>query len=193
MGSRSSFATPVSATVSCEDGIERKFQSLDDLLAYENPARAAVRTFEIYGRTREPDRSITITLGRRAGGRTALSISGEEQEVTVTKTRILDTFSGMRAWYSPAATIDLYIFWSVIFATLMLVLQFMAPSTVSTRPGHSFAEAVRALGSTLLVLGPMIFGFFFDFTVIFHSLQDNPVFQNYRDQHEQRVFTRFIC
>jgi hypothetical protein len=31
----------------------------------------------------------------------------------------------------------------------------------------------------------LCFRFFISFTVIFHSLQDNPVFRNYQEQHER--------
>src|SRR4029079_19284197 len=103
------FAPQASATVSCADGIERKFQKLEDLLAYQNSVRAAVRTIEIFGRT--PDRSISMTVGRSYGARAVLSIRGEEQDVTAARTRILDSFAGMHAWYSPIATLDLWVVW----------------------------------------------------------------------------------
>ena len=146
------FAAPASATMSCADGIERTFETLDELLNYENTTRALTRTVEFYGRTLDPERTITITVGRTYGAPATLSIRGEEQDVSATKTRIMDTFSGMRAWYSPAATIDLYIVWMVIFSTILLVLQLMVPSDTQPRPGKSFSEALRALGSVAAVL-----------------------------------------
>lgn len=147
-----SFAAPASATMSCADGIERKFETIDELLKYENATRALTRTVEFYGRNRDPERTITITVGRTYGAPATLSIRGEEQDVSAIKTRIMDTFAGMRAWYSPAATIDLYIVWMVIFLTIMLVLQLMVPSETQPRPGKSFSEAIRALGSVVAVL-----------------------------------------
>lgn len=150
------FAGPPSATVSCSDGVERKFAALDEMLKYENTTRAAAQTFELYGRTHDSERSVSVTVGRRYGAPATVSIRGEEQDVTSTKTRFMDTIAGMRAWYSPAATVDLYIVWSVIFITIVLVFQLMAPSQAPSRPGRSFSEAIRVLGSTLLVFMPVL-------------------------------------
>lgn len=153
------FAKEASATVSCADGIERKFQSLEDLLHYENSIRAAVRTIEILGITRE--RSITVTIGRSHGARASLSIRGEEQDVTAVRARVLDSFTGMRAWYSPIATLDLWIVWFSIFMAFMLVIKLMLPGEAPSRPERTFSEAVQALGKLVLYLAPVfavIFG-----------------------------------
>lgn len=150
------FAAPASATISCSDGIERKFDTLEKLLKYEDPARASIRTVELYGRTRNPERSITITVGRPYGARAAASIRGEEDDASTMKARIMDTFSGMCAWYSPAATMDLYIVWMVVFVTIMLVLQLMAPSETPPRPGRSFSEAVRVLAYVVPIIGSIV-------------------------------------
>ena len=149
------YAGPASATVSCADGIERKFSGLDELLAYENSLRAAAQTIEIYGRARDPDRSVSITVGCRWGARATVSIRGEEQDVTAMRTRILDSFAGMRAWFSPVATLDLWIFWTIIFAAFWLIVETMAPSTPAARPGRSFSEALRQIGLGLSVIAPV--------------------------------------
>ena len=151
-----SFADKCLATVSCSDGVERKFEKIDELLGYENPVRSAARTFELYGRTIDSGRVITITVGRRFGASASVSIRGEEQDVTAVKTRVMDTFAGMRAWYSPAATVDLHLVWTGVFMTFMLILVLMSPSAQSERPGKSFSEAVSALGEVVLVLAAVI-------------------------------------
>lgn len=135
--------------------MERKFETLEELLTYANPSRADARTFELYGRVCNHDRSITVTVGRRYGAPATVSIRGEEQDVATARTKVIDIFTGMRAWCSPAATVDLYVVWAVIFGTVMIVLQLMEPSTVPARPGRSFSEALRALGSVALVLAPV--------------------------------------
>jgi hypothetical protein len=149
------FAGNTSATVSCADGIERKFANLGDLLVYENAARSAAQTIEIYGRCDTPARSITITIGREYGARASLSIRGEEHEVTSARTKIMDSFSGMRAWYSAIATADLWFFWMVTITGLLLVLQLMAPSKAPDHPGRSFSEAIHALGYVLRFIAPI--------------------------------------
>lgn len=139
------FSAGASATVSCADGIERKFEKLDDLLAYENSARAAVKTIEIFGRSRDPDRSISVTVGRSYGARAALSVRGEEQEVAAARTRVLDSFAGMRAWYSPVATLDIWNVWFAIFIAFWLIIQLMVPSESPKHPERTFPEALQLL------------------------------------------------
>lgn len=155
------FSAGASATVSCADGIERKFQKLDDLLAYENSTRAAIKTVEIFGISRAPDRSISVTVGRSYGARAALSVRGEEQEVAAARTRVLDSFAGMRAWYSPVATLDLWIVWVVIFTAFSLIIQFMLPSEAPKHPERTFSEALQLLVQFALYVAPafvVIFG-----------------------------------
>jgi hypothetical protein len=148
------FARSSTATVACADGIERKFGTLAELTAYENPARAAARTIEIYGRQSEPDRSITITVGKQYGAKAAVSIRGDEQDVSSARTKVLDTFSGMRAWYSPVARLDLgMIFWAFLFLA-GIVLQLMTPSSPSTsRAALSLTQALRATGYVVAFIG----------------------------------------
>ncbi|KWE56572.1 hypothetical protein WL76_11605 [Burkholderia ubonensis] len=155
------FSAGASATVSCADGIERKFQKLDDLLAYENSTRAAVKTVEIFGSSRTPDRSISVTVGRSYGARAALSVRGEEQEVAAARTRVLDSFAGMRAWYSPVATLDLWIVWFAIFMAFSLIIQLMLPSEAPKHPERTFSEALQLLVKLVLYVAPafvVIFG-----------------------------------
>lgn len=155
------FSAGASATVSCADGIERKFQKLDDLLAYENSTRAAVKTVEIFGSSRAPDRSISVTVGRSYGARAALSVRGEEQEVAAARTRVLDSFAGMRAWYSPVATVDLWIVWFALFMAFSLIIQFMLPSDAPKHPERTFSEALQLLVRSALYVAPafvVIFG-----------------------------------
>lgn len=142
------------ATISCADGIERKFRKLEELLAYENSVRAAVSSIEIFGST--SDRRISVIIGRSYGARAELSIRGEEQEATVTRARILDSFAGMRAWYSPIATLDLKVVWLVVFVVFTLVIQLMSPGGASRRPDRTFSDAVQALGIAVLYVAPVV-------------------------------------
>lgn len=153
------FSDDSSATVSCADGIEREFGSLEELLHYENPTRAAVRTIEISGTSRQ--RSISLVIGRNYGAKAALSIRGEEQEVTAARARIMDSFAGMRAWYSPIATLDLWVVWFPIVSLFFLVILIMHPGDDPSRAERSFLEAVQVLGMLVLFFAPFcaaIFG-----------------------------------
>lgn len=152
------FSPPASATVSCADGIERKFNKLEDLLIYENSIRAAVKTIEIFGNG--SDRSILVTIGRNHGARADLSIRGEEQEVTAARTRILDSFAGMRAWYSPVATLDLWMVWLAIFMVFVSVLELMSPGETPPHPKRTFFEAIQAFGKAVLYMTPVLVAIF---------------------------------
>jgi hypothetical protein len=128
-------------------------------LGYENPLSARVTTIEIHGRTREPEQSITITMGRSYGAQSTLSIRGEEQEVSALQTRVMNTFSGMRAWYSPVARVDLFWMWLACFMTVALVAGLMAPSKPASYRGLTLLEALHALGIAffwVLLIGVLI-------------------------------------
>lgn len=144
------FVGGVSATVSCIDGLERKFKNLDDLLSYENTVRAAAETIELYGYGTNSDRSVTITVGRKYGVPIEVSIRGDEQDVIIMKNKIIDSVSGMRAWYSPLATVDRYIIGGLICGILILVLRLMTPSTTDKQTERSLIEAILEVGAFLL-------------------------------------------
>lgn len=144
--------TPL-AEVKCSDEITRTFETLEGLLGYENNPKAYIKQIEISGRSREPDRSITITLGRNYSTPTSLSIRGEEIDASTAQEKIRDTIHGMKAWYSKVATFDMYALWSVVITISVFILQLMAPSDSTPRPGRSLKEALHALPSVVLVLG----------------------------------------
>jgi hypothetical protein len=139
------FCGEASATLTCVDGIERYFHSLESLLGYENPLRARVTTIEIHGWSRDPEQSITITVGRSYGSQSTLSIRGEEQEVSALQTRVMDTFSGMRAWYSAVARVDLFWMWPASFMIVALVARLKVPSEPASYRGLTLLEALHAL------------------------------------------------
>ncbi|OED13446.1 hypothetical protein A9Z05_18665 [Burkholderia sp. A2] len=67
----------------------------------------------------------------------------------------------MRAWYSPVATLDLWIVWVAIFVIFSLIMQFMLPSEVPKHPERTFSEALQLLAKLLLYVAPalvVIFG-----------------------------------
>ncbi len=144
------FIGDVSAKVSCIDGLERKFKNLDDLLSYENTVRAAAKTIELYGYGTNSDRSVTMTIGSKYGVPVEVSIHGDEQDVIIIKNKIIDSVSGMRAWYSPIATVDFSIIGGLILGMLILVLWLMTPSTTDKQTERSLIEVILRVGLALL-------------------------------------------
>ena len=153
-GHAEAFAGPPSATLSCVDGVERKFASIHDLIGYENPKRSEARTIEIYARDSKSSRSVSITIGTTWGRRASVSLRGEEQDVSAARTKILDSFAGMRPWYSPMATMDLWIFWMIALGALWLLATTMAPTRAPEHDGRSLKEALRVIASGLVVVLP---------------------------------------
>lgn len=147
------YADTARAEVRCFDEITRTFETLDELLGYENNPRSLITQIEISGRSSEQEKSMTITLGRSYSTPTSLSIRGEEVDVSVAQDKVRDTFHGMKAWYAPIATIDMYVFWSVVIVLAMMILQLMAPSNTAPTSGRTLKEALHALPKVLLILG----------------------------------------
>ncbi|MET1083681.1 MAG: hypothetical protein ABWY12_11630 [Burkholderiales bacterium] len=97
----------VRAKAYCSDGLVRRFTRSKELLHYENPQRAAIRTLEIDGYCYDgPMKTAGICL-RQAyvfGEFVSLSLGGEEAPVTGIRTSLRDTLDGMKPWYSWIAT-----------------------------------------------------------------------------------------
>ncbi len=112
-------------------------------MQFENSARTAIQSLEIEGRSREPERTIEITIGGRFTHKVAVSIRGEEMDVSALKTKISDTIFGMKAWYSVVAKVDLFYVWTVIGFLFITTIAAMTPGEDPRKPGRSFQDALR--------------------------------------------------
>ncbi|WP_129449104.1 hypothetical protein [Methylibium sp. Pch-M] len=146
----------LSATVRCKDDIVREFTSLDELLAYENPVRAAMLSIEISARSSDWESSAEVTLGGKYRSPMSLSLGGEEALITKWQSSLADTLDGMRSWYSRIATLDLFYVAMPLFVVLMFSLQ------VSDAPAapKSAVTFQRTLYLTVLALGLMALVYF---------------------------------
>lgn len=93
----------VVATVTCIDGVTRKFGTLNDLFRYENPLRSAIKSIEIAGAAESDYRRGQVFLGTKYSSLITLTLEGREPDITELRTKVIDVIDGMVPWYSHAA------------------------------------------------------------------------------------------
>lgn len=116
----------VDISADCIDKIERKFNTVKDLIAYENSKSKEIR--RVYLRTRSDDYSKSATIVFRDAflleARVSIDIVGREDVVSRLKEKILDIIGGIRPWYGVMHHVNFfYVFlisWLILFIIRIL-------------------------------------------------------------------------
>jgi hypothetical protein len=137
----------IHAVLRCSDAVSRHFESIDALLAYENPKRAAIEILEISAHFREHGRAMIVLGSRGWRNEIEVSLQGEERDVMSLRSDLTDIIHGMRAWYSPIAVIRESSIWFAAFGVLVAFALFhqnekMTPALLAT--GLACAAAIWA-------------------------------------------------
>ena len=116
----------VSISADCIDKIERKFNTVKDLIDYENPKPKRIRRIYLTAQSDDYSKSFTIVFRdsfyREAG--ISIDITGREDVVSRLKEEVLDVVTGMRPWYnfmfdSKVGTIITTVFGMILGASLV--------------------------------------------------------------------------
>jgi hypothetical protein len=145
------FTSATSATVKCADDVTRKFNTIESLLAFDNPKRASIQTLSIEGYSHERERNVAITMGRGYSSSASFVVNGEELDVSHVKTKVSDTIFGMKAWYGWLATIDSAA--ALLAISLLLVVTGMLMSAPGTQ--KIVIPPEKKLYLTVVLLGLM--------------------------------------
>ena len=92
----------VNIRVGCVDNIEREFNTVKDLIAYENSKSKRICRIHLRARSDDYSKSATIVFRDHLFVRSGISIeaTGREDVVSRLKEEILDVVAGMRPWYN---------------------------------------------------------------------------------------------
>jgi hypothetical protein len=154
--------TNVSVNASCADQVERAFDSVAALSAYENTKVRAIRSLSFEAKS--ADRSIVVSID--FGPRVQMRASGDEQSVVQIRDHIRDIVDGTRPWYSFASRFSVIGFGFIAFIFASFVISSMAGDDAH-RESMSFERALLAAAKVSVYL-IAIFGVF----IALSKLQD---------------------
>ncbi|MFZ2725303.1 MAG: hypothetical protein WAX77_03530 [Methylococcaceae bacterium] len=147
----------VSATIECSDELNRDFKDSESLIKYENPKRAYIKTLQIYAWNKESYKSSSVSLGIRHYAPINVSIYGDENTVTSTRTKIVDTVDGMKPWYSRIATLDFSFIISFVYLIILASLYLSGNHSNTASSSLSFNRALITTIIIIAAIGSIIF------------------------------------
>lgn len=147
----------------CADRLDREFSSLEELKAFDNPARAAIVELQIIGRDVERDQRFSISLSSERRSNIRVSLDANEEDGLALNALATDAVDSLRPWYSWIARADWY--WLVLGGWLaaqlvLLALKLaLAGDTVVSFYGSTPITAHQLLRSILIGFAPLAAGF----------------------------------
>jgi hypothetical protein len=81
------------------DGFSRDFETINDLIAYENPKSKEIHRVRLNACSEDSSKSATIDLPSSSGRGIAIDLTAPEDVVSKLREDTLDIIAGMRPWY----------------------------------------------------------------------------------------------
>ena len=97
---------PVSAEISCADGIHREFSNWKQFTLFDNPRQKKIISLSMNARADNWSKSVHLRFSKSSWENIELRIKGTEQVVSRLNDDINDIVDGIRPWYSKLARID---------------------------------------------------------------------------------------
>ncbi len=145
----------VSATARCADNARREFDSLSQLLAFDNAKAKEIRSLELSARSTDFKRHGDVTFRDWSDPISVTLSAQEEGEISQAREELRDAIDGTKAWYSSISRIDLV---NVLFASLVLfwlVSNIALGDRSEPRRGVELGRAVLLAAQVLGFLGAL--------------------------------------
>ncbi|AQQ01683.1 hypothetical protein B0W48_18965 [Pseudoalteromonas aliena] len=156
-----SFDKSVTAIVEFTDSIERKVDSCETLIQFENSKKRQIKRIELMAICKEKINITRVELENDEYRTISIASSGDDETVTKIGDQIPEIIDGLKPWYSMIARLDLIWVCSLIIFLFGFFVSVMVPDSESKDP-LSFDQALRALS----ILGGVLFTGFFAYKYV---------------------------
>ena len=144
----------VHISVECVDGISREFNTVRDLIAYENSKSKRIHRIHIRSRSNDYSKSATIVFrdSFRFGAGVSIDVIGREDVVSRLKEEILDVMAGMRPWYNVIARADLFIVLVIGYGILYFIAKIVVGFKWAPLSDSSVSQSSRRKAEAIVLL-----------------------------------------
>jgi hypothetical protein len=141
----------------CADGLERSFETVDELLAYENPERKEIKKLRVTAFSSTPGGSrALLSLSSKPWYNVHLSLEASEGMAETLNERLVDEVTGLRPWYALLARTDftwlLLGIYAIVWGSLILPSRWPRVSQGSMWSGILIGVGVGLLPQVLGVV-----------------------------------------
>ena len=149
----------VSATARCADNARREFESLSQLLAFNNARAKEILSLQFSARSKDFGRHGDVTFeGRFESTPIAVTLSAQEDgEILQACEELRDAIDGTRAWYSRISRVDVGIGFIASLGFLWLVARIALGDPPGPRRGVELGQAVLMAAQVLGFVGALGF------------------------------------
>lgn len=111
----------VDISADCVDKIEREFDTLKELITYENSKSKRIRRIHLSARSDNYSKSATIVFRDSFLMGVSINVNGREDVVSRLKEDILDIVAGMRSWYGVIHRVNFFYVFLISWLILLII------------------------------------------------------------------------
>ncbi|MEM0910037.1 MAG: hypothetical protein AAGJ37_03625 [Pseudomonadota bacterium] len=142
---------PVSANVEFTDNIERKAESLEQLLSFENSTKRSIRRVEFTSMSENGENRSKVTFESYEHRPVRITASGIDDVITRFSDSCEEIVDGLKPWYSRFCKLDFfYIIGGIFIIGLFLLLIMLPDSTIENHSELSEAIVILTTSSTVV-------------------------------------------
>ena len=145
----------VSATARCADDARREFESLSQLLAFDNARAKEISSLQFLAMSEDGKRYANVAFGdQRISTTISVTLSApEEGEILQTYEELKDSIDGTRTWYSFISRVDIGTAFVASLAVLWFVVRIAVGDPPEPRIGVGLGRAVWMTVQSMGLLG----------------------------------------
>ena len=132
----------------CADSLTRHFESVEEVLDFENPARREMEVLHIRAYSEDHCTTFSLKLDRDTRSNVYFTVEGEETIASQTNQFVEERLSSMKPWYSLLARTNFIFVLSIIVSALssgvLIATAFLSPTT-ATGQSTTARSVVQAL------------------------------------------------
>jgi hypothetical protein len=141
----------VSAEISFNDSIERKVESFNDLMSFENSKSKKIKRIEIYGRSDTNDNRARVLFSDSKYRPIEISATGEDKAITSFGDNINEIIDGLKPWYSIVSKLDFFYIIGFVCWFAFMLLDIMTPDTHNNK-AIELAHGIKIILALLGIL-----------------------------------------
>lgn len=144
------YGDSVTAIVCFSDKVERKVESIEDLVSFENSKKRTILSIELKSRSNDPDGSISIEFDNSEYRTITVNAAGDDELITRVSDELSEFTCGLKPWYSFISRLD--VFW-LVYAPFFLVVMIANMMHVSGSQNVvlTFKQGAAAIGILVLI------------------------------------------
>lgn len=143
----------VTAITSCADNAKREYESLPQLLAFDNAKVKEIRSLDLTARSKDFKRQGSVTFGSWSDHIEVTLSAEDEKDISQAREELRDALDGAKAWYSTISRVDLPKMLLMSLLLLWLVTNITLGESSEPRRGVEFGRAVLLALQVLGVFG----------------------------------------